>query len=107
MSRYYRMGFKTEIESNLIEEGIEEKIEDIFSRIWELDPGSTWSMEDEDVTSVFCGGEDSLYGGQSEEDFAKIAFKLLKKSLSFPFRLSVMATYLEDLPFEEYSFESK
>ena len=50
-------------------------------------------------------GESSLGGGTSEEEFAEsLAHAIWKANAGFC-SIRVIATYLEDLPYEDYDFE--
>ena len=58
-----------------------------------------------------CGGvlttcrEDRLCGGETEEEFARRLAKAIWAANAGFCQVEVAATYLEDLPYEEYNFD--
>jgi len=66
-----------------------------------------WSFEDwsEDEGEVEACGQGFLSGGESEEQFAdRLVWSVWRANGGYC-PVTVVATYLENLPFEEYSFD--
>jgi len=56
-------------------------------------------------TSFGSSGRDNLCGGESEDEFAERLARAIWKANGSYCEVEVRATYLEDLPYETYSFD--
>lgn len=94
MSRYYKMKFVIK-DYNKEKEDI---IGDTLRKIWKI----------EDLTylnsAIYAEGKSFLTGGQSDEEFANEAVLRIWKAAGWC-RITVYATYLEDLPCESFFFD--
>jgi hypothetical protein len=63
-----------------------------------------YSSSDENIVAF---GNGSLCGGQSEDEYAGELAKEIFTANGGPCEVEVCATYLEDLPFERYSFSAE
>jgi hypothetical protein len=95
MSRAYEMtvtiaGFKPRLKDKIIDACNEE---------WTFE--DDWFDSNGEITSY---GESSLCGGESEDEFAKRLCKAIWKANRGGCRVEVRATYMENLPTEEYTF---
>jgi hypothetical protein len=68
---------------------------------WTFD--KQWSRDD----SISMYGEDYLCGGMSDEEFAGDLCKTIWKANRGFCHVNVNATYLEDLPSEDFTFEEE
>jgi len=113
MSRAYAM----QIDIHGIPLGLEEAIKATIEDLWTI---SEWNRNEVDVfvddkagapkstaktLYLNCYGEDSLCGGASEEEFAARVRDAVWKITECFSEISVIATYLEDLPYETYTFD--
>jgi len=66
-----------------------------------------WGFEDWDEHNgtLTASADDKLCGGESEEEFAERLAKAIWTANGGPCEVEVSATYLEELPHEEYSFD--
>jgi len=68
-----------------------------------------WPFEDwhegEEPTELNACGQSSLYGGEGEEEFAERLVAAIWKANGAYCSVHVMATYLENLPFDDYCFD--
>ena len=62
----------------------------------------------EDEGRIFGSADGSLCGGETEDQFSnRLAKAIFKANGGKPCKVSVQATYLENLPFETYEFSEK
>lgn len=96
MSRAYHMQFKVaELDPSKID-----AISDLLGDEW---VGGMYSYVSRDPYSVSWDGESSLYGGETEEEFAdRIAVLIWQVNQGFCM-VEIVATYLENLPCETYT----
>ena len=66
-----------------------------------------WEFEDWDnfQGTLTCSADGQLCGGETERDFAERLAKAIWTANGGPCEVEVRATYLEDPPQEEYSFD--
>jgi len=95
MSRYYSMAARV---SGYDPERIE-AIKDAASTQWDFDD---WT-EYKGLLSACTDG--SLYGGETEEEFAQRLVKAIWTANGAYCRIEVHATYLEELPCEAHCFD--
>jgi hypothetical protein len=96
MSRYYEMSVEiTGCDKNKVEE-----ISEVLESLW------TWDdWEESGLSFIRKTGKDFLCGGMGEEEFAaKLARQVWKTNGAFC-EVDVCATFLEELPFERYTFD--
>ena len=105
MSRRYDMhiavkGLKEEHKA-LVEESISTK--------WNADYGFMEPIEEdgESTWQFLTGGEGSLCGGETEEEFTGRVAESIWEALGYYVSVIVTATYLEDLPHETLSMEEE
>ena len=67
-----------------------------------------WGFEDWDEFkgTLTASADDTLGGGESEEEFAARLAKAVWTANGGPCEVEVRATYLEDLPYEAYVFDA-
>ena len=96
MSRYYHMFVKVV--------GVNP---DRFAAVKDA-ASAEWSFEDWDEHNgtLTASADDKLCGGESEEEFAERLAKAIWTANGGPCEVEVSATYLEELPHEEYSFDA-
>lgn len=69
--------------------------------------GDWWSPGDDDAAAMHASGQGSLCGGESEEDFTeRLSLAIWHANGGFC-RVSVDATYLENLPYETHELDEK
>ncbi len=68
-----------------------------------------WNIEvfDFDRRDAFASGQGSLCGGESEEEFAERLTRAIWQANGAYCQMAVKVTYLEEIPFETYSFDRK
>jgi hypothetical protein len=89
MSRYYEM----DIYVRDFDEEQEAQIETAIEENWNVE-----SIELEHATTIWFNGKDSLFGGESEEEFTRrVSIAVWAANEGFC-KVRVTATYLEDLP---------
>lgn len=98
MSRHYNMNISVQ---NIKDEKMKNRIVEILKENW--DGTGSWYPELEELN---FWGEDNLCGGEGEDEFAERIAKELCK-ISTDLELDVHATYLEDLPYNTYSFSQE
>ncbi len=97
MSRYYSMTVRiTKPDPSRIN-AIKEAAE------FEWDTFENWDSIEGDVLMSF--GEGSLYGGETEDAFADRLTRAIWSANGCFCEVGVIATYLDDLPYEEYSLD--
>lgn len=102
MSRFYEMGIKI-IGLNKDRKA---KIEAAAEENWPFSDWFLWEgTEDKDKVELSAGGQSTLSGGMSEEEFAQIVCEAVWKANKAFCEVTVNATFLEDLPYETYSFD--
>lgn len=105
MSRYYCMNIEIK-EAETLESSTITSIVNELKNIW-FSEGLEIDETEEGKKSIFGGAEGRLCGGEGEEEFsirvADAVWSIAKKYLP----ISIKATYLENLPFEEYVFDEK
>jgi len=94
MTRYYNMA--------VMINGIDPARSDEIARA----ANQEWDFGFWDTRGDFMMGsaDDHLCGGESEEQFAERLAKVIWRANGGPCRIEVAATYLEELPREEYTF---
>ena len=93
MSHYYEMGLEVEdVQSQ--EEAT--KIAEVFAEQWS--DSQTNDFYDTKSKTFECFSENSLCGGETEEDFTQRLSRAIWEALGRYAPISVRATYLEDLP---------
>ena len=97
MARFYNM----EIDVSGFRKGKRKSIHEAVEKEWPID-----SFDFHDQSALF-GGEGNLCGGESEEEFARRITYAVWKTNGAYCEVNVKATYLEELPFETYSFGEK
>lgn len=95
MSRAYRMSV-TILESDPKRC---ESIKEAANGEWDF---SDWFKHEGVISAV---GESDLGGGESEDNFAAKLARAIFKANGKPCKVEVNATYLDDLPYESYSFD--
>ena len=65
-----------------------------------------WNIEvvDSGRHGIFLSGEGSLCGGESEEEFARRLSRAIWQVNGGYCEVTIKATYLDELPYETYSF---
>ena len=104
MSRFYEMSV-TIGEYNPEKEGI---IQNAAQEQWPFN--EDWQEghnPDIGEPSTFNYGQGNLCGGESEEEFKDRLAKAIWKANKGFCKVSVRATYMEDLPFEEYDVDEE
>ena len=98
MSRLYNMDLTvTEFDPSKAE-----KIMDAANKEWDFGDDITFNED----TNIIAGSSDgSLGGGETEEKFANRLAKAIFKANKAPCKVSVQATYMENLPYETYVFD--
>lgn len=97
MSRRYEMT----VEVKKIDPALKSKIQQDLNDIWPFD----FDGDKHDQNKIFGTGESCLCGGMSEDDFSRRIAKTILAANKKPCRVNVYATYLEELPYETYSFD--
>ena len=95
MSRYYNM-FVRVVGAN---PDRFDAIKDAASAEWEFE---NWDQFRGELTA---SADDRLCGGETEQQFAERLAKAVWTASGGPCEVEVKATYLEDTPYEEYSFD--
>jgi hypothetical protein len=95
MSRYYEMsveirGYNNSYKTNIVSAAEEE---------WNFD---NW-YEHENYLNA--SGQSNLCGGEGEDEFATRLAKAIWKANGGFCNVEIIATYLEDLPYENYTFD--
>ena len=97
MSRYYSMHVTI---TGAAPERIE-AVKEAAKAEWEFDD---WHESDGVLTAC---REDRLCGGETEEQFARRLAKAIWAANAGSCQVELAATYLEELPYEEYSFDEE
>ena len=97
MSRFYDMqitvdDLATQAEATAVCEALE--------LVWDFE-FTTYPRDSFPVT-LYGGGQSSLRGGESEEEFAERCYRAVLCTLKHPAEIIVNCTYMENLPYEEY-----
>jgi hypothetical protein len=70
-----------------------------------------WAFDDwrlaKDKTTMTASAKSHLCGGETENEFARRLAKAIFKANGAPCKVKVLATCLEDLPYESYTFSEK
>lgn len=98
MSRVYDM--TVEIEG--YDKKLEEKIKSAASEEWPFDE---WQQYPD--CPLTAGAEGNLCGGEQEDKFAARLAKAIWTANGGPCKVTVNATYLEDLPCETYALDEE
>ena len=101
MSRLYEMAVTVSEFNPEKEEAIKDAAEnewDFEDNDWQEDP-----YAERDNDSLFNYGQSSLCGGEGEEEFTDRISKAIWKANGAFCPVLVRATYLEELPYEEYT----
>lgn len=94
MSRYYNMRVKIQ----KFDKSRHRKINEACAEEWPFDGLDSYEIDD--GTVLMGDAEGNLGGGETEEDFAdRIAGAVWKANQGYC-QVNVIATYLEDLPYE-------
>ena len=64
-----------------------------------------WFAGDDNAATMHASGQDNLYGGETEEDFAERLSLAIWRANTGYCRVSVDATYLENLPYETHGLD--
>jgi len=102
MSRYYHMRFEI-IDFDPTKRS---QIEAVLDEEWYVDiesESSTWLPKN----TVIAGGESSLYGGETEEQFADRIARLVWIANGGFCLVKIVATYLDNLPCESHTRNRK
>jgi len=107
MSRRYDMhiavkGLKEKAHMALVDEAVALKWNASYGF---LDPAT--EEDGESTWQFLTGGEGSLCGGETEEEFASGIAESIWEALGYYVSVIVTATYLEDLPHETLSMEEE
>lgn len=95
MSRHYEMTFRV----SGIPKGRVEEVALVIEEVWEVEPITDISPGD-----LTLYGQDHLYGGITEEQFAeKMAARIWRAAGQYV-PVEIVATCLEDIPNESYVF---
>jgi hypothetical protein len=97
MSRYYEMLLQVETESKRDQQLAFEAVEEEWP--WEEAPSTHNLME--------ISGRYSLYGGETALEFTTRVSHRIWNALGKYIKVTVVATYLEELPFEKYSLSAQ
>ena len=105
MSRCYCMDIEIK-KVETLKSGTITSIINELENIW-FSEGLEIDETEEGKKTIWGGAEGRLCGGEGEEEFSKrvadAVWSIAKKYLP----ISIKATYLEELPFEEYVFNEK
>jgi predicted DsbA family dithiol-disulfide isomerase len=71
--------------------------------------GDQWNFEDwnSDTNTLTACGQSSLCGGDGEDEFSQRLTEAIWKANGAFCEVTVCATYMENLPFESYSFDEE
>jgi hypothetical protein len=103
MSRFYQM----DLEITGVPAAKLDALENALDREWEWawDSRSHWDKASGPDARRHVSGQSSLASGRSEKEFAAAVNAAIAKAMGgTPTKVSVKATYLEDLPFECFDF---
>lgn len=103
MSRYYQFDVKVAEYDQTCADAIMDALLDECN----FDNSTDWWSEVQDSGAdqmINVSGRSSLTAGFTEEQFAKRIARDVFKANDGPCRVNVRATYLGDLPFDEYGF---
>ena len=100
MSRYYEMDL-------CVHRANPDRVDAVKKAAAEEWPFEDWySLGYPDTpTSFGSSGRDNLYGGESEKEFAERLVRAIWEANGGYCEVEVRATYLEELPYETYSFD--
>jgi len=105
MSRRYNMDITVK---GLKEETHKALVETAISTQWNTSYGFMEPIEENEPSLLFqTGGEGSLCGGETEEEFAGRMAEAIWDALGYYVSVRVTATYLEDLPNETLCLEEE
>jgi hypothetical protein len=96
MSRYYEM----QVTIRKADPARTQEIQDAASDEW---PFEDWNLEDDG--RIWANAEGSLVGGESEKEFAERLTKAVWTANGAYCNVEIVATCLENLPCEVYSFD--
>lgn len=99
MSRRYEMT----VEVKRFDPALKANIQQALSEDWPFD----FCGDKHEPEKIFGTGESSLGCGMSEEDFSRLIAKTVLTANKKPCCVNVYATYLEELPYETYSFDEE
>lgn len=111
MSRLYQMDFQVDVTS-LTEEEID-KVKEEIETIWGIDEDDmnvgVEQFDSDDHKKgdkiLWAAGENYLGGGEGEQEFADRASRQIWEKVGCFVPVRVCATYLENLPHEDYDFD--
>lgn len=99
MSRYYEMSVEVSGHASAKADAIQAAAE----QEWPF--GDWWIAGNDDAATMHATGQSSLCGGESEEEFTeRLALAIWRANGAFC-RVSVDATYLENLPYETHELD--
>ena len=99
MSRFYEMS----VEVSGHNPAKVAEIQAAAEQEWPFD--DWWSAEDDNAATRHASGQSSLCGGETEEEFTeRLSLAIWRANGGFC-RVSVDATYLENLPYETYELD--
>lgn len=105
MSRYYEMT----VEIKGFNRGKIIDIKIAASAEWGF-PINGWyvvDQQDDQIQAMGVTGRSNLCGGEDEEEFAERLARAIVKANGGPCGVIVRATYLDDQPYEEYTFDKE
>ena len=99
MNRFYEMS----VEVSGHDPAKASEIQSAAEQEWPLD--DWWFAGDDDAATMHASGQGSLCGGESEEEFTeRLSLAIWRANGGFC-RVSVDATYLENLPYETHELD--
>ena len=102
MSRYYEISVVVEGYSKERQAAIAKAAEEEWAGLGNLADNARFCLEKGWIMEAYAEG--SLCGGEEEKGFAESLAKSIWQANKDFCNVEVRATYLEDLPYEEYSF---
>jgi len=99
MSRFYEMS----VEVSGHDPAKSSEIQSAAGQEWPFD--DWWFAGDDDAATMHASGQGSLCGGESEDEFTERLSLAIWRANSAFCRVSVDATYLENLPYETHELD--
>ncbi len=99
MSRFYEMG----VEVSGHDAAKVAEIQAAAEQEWPL--ADWWFAGDDDAATMHASGQSSLCGGETEEEFTERLSLAIWRANGGYCRVSVDATYLENLPYETHELD--
>ena len=101
MSRFYEMS----IEVSGYDPAKVAEIQAAAEQEWPFDDWSLSSDEEQDAATMYASAQDSLCGGETEEQFTERLSVAIWRANGSYCHVSVDATYLEHLPYETHDLD--